>query len=412
MMQRDVEIDYFLMNTRRDDVRQWLGGALTGLGALVAEDGSHESFVEQVSTIRPGLVFLDFSGAHAQMSGRLAEHVVRLFPTLPLVAVGHASEPEAMLVALRAGVRDFIDLRGNPADATAVVKRLMLPRSQVKAAEPTRRGGIVAVLGARAGVGATTLAVNLAATVRRGASSEVLLLDLGLPVRDAALYCNVTPEFHFVEAVRNLRRFDQVFVRTALAHQANGVSLLPLPATLGELRDISYSEALALLDRLRAFFDLQVIDLGGFTNIDFMAQIVNAADHVMIVVEQSLGAIVSAAELLQELKKREIERDDLRLVVSRFDARLGVDAAQIADRVGVHAVETLPERREALLLATNRGVVLADDLPADPYVRAVEVLTERLGYQAGHAADRGLLARMKEKLPDAWRAPRGKRAGN
>ena len=158
MMQRDVEIDYFLMNTRRDDVRHWLGGALTGLGALVAEDGSHESFVEQVSAIRPGLVFLDFSGTHAQVSGRLAEHVVRLFPTLPLVAVGHASEPEAMLMALRAGVRDFIDLRGNPSDATAVVKRLMLPRSQVKAAEPTRRGGIVAVLGARPGVGASTLA--------------------------------------------------------------------------------------------------------------------------------------------------------------------------------------------------------------------------------------------------------------
>lgn len=415
MMQRDVEIDYFLMNTRRDDVRHWLGGALTGLGALVAEDGSHESFVEQVSAIRPGLVFLDFSGTHAQVSGRLAEHVVRLFPTLPLVAVGHASEPEAMLMALRAGVRDFIDLRGNPSDATAVVKRLMLPRSQVKAAEPTRRGGIVAVLGARPGVGATTLAVNLAATVRQGsrpASPEVLLLDLGLPVRDAALYCNVSPEFHFVEAVRNLRRFDQVFVQTALARQANGVSLLPLPSTLGELRDISYSEALALLDRLRAFFDMQVIDLGGFTNMDFMSQIVSAADHVMIVVEQSLGAIVSAAELLQELKKREIERDDLRLVVSRFDARLGVDAAQIADRVGVRAVETLPERREALLLATNRGVVLADDLPADPYVRAVEVLAERLGYQAGHAADRGLLARMKEKLPEGWRAPRRRRAGN
>ena len=231
-------------------------------------------------------------------------------------------------------------------------------------------------------------------------------------MRDAALYCNVSPEFHFVEAVRNLRRFDQVFVQTALARQANGVSLLPLPATLGELRDISYSEALALLDRLRAFFDMQVIDLGGFTNMDFMSQIVSVADHVMIVVEQSLGAIVSAAELLQELKKREIERDDLRLVVSRFDARLGVDAAQIADRVGVRAVETLPERREALLLATNRGVVLADDLPADPYVRAVEVLAERLGYQAGHAADRGLLARMKEKLPEGWRAPRRRRAGN
>lgn len=412
MMQRDVEIDYFLLNTRRDAVRQWLGGALAGVGALVAEDGSHETFVDQVGAIRPGLVFLDFAAERAQASARLAEHIVRLFPSLPLVAVGHASEPDAMLAALRAGVRDFVDLRGEPGDATAVVRRLMLPRAQVKPAEPTRRGKIVALLGARPGVGVTSLAVNLAASVRRSAAAEVLLLDLGLPVRDGALYCNIAPEFHFVEAVRNLRRFDQVFVQTALARHANGVSVLPLPATLGELRDISYSEALALLERLRAFFDLQVIDLGGFTNMDFMAQIVDAADHVLVIAEQSLGAIVSAAELLQELRKREIERDDLRLVVSRFDARLGIDAAHIAERVGVRAVEVLPERREALLLATNRGAVLADDAPADPYVRAVGVLMARLGYQAGPVAERGLLARMKEKLPDAWRVARTPRAGN
>ena len=187
MIQRDVEIDYFLLNTRRDEVRQWLGGALAGVGALVAEDGSHETFVDQVGAIRPGLVFLDFAAARAQASARLAEHIVRLFPSLPLVAVGHASEPDAMLAALRAGVRDFIDLRGEPGDATAVVRRLMLPRAHVKPVEPTRRGKIVALLGARPGVGVTSLAVNLAASVRHGAAAEVLLLDLGLPVRDGAL---------------------------------------------------------------------------------------------------------------------------------------------------------------------------------------------------------------------------------
>ncbi len=105
-----------------------------------------------------------------------------------------------------------------------------------------------------------------------------------------------------MEAVRNQRRFDQVFVQTALSRHANGACVLPLPPTLAELRDISYSEAGALLDRLRAYFDLQIIDLGGFTNTEFTAQIVKAADTVMLVTEQSVGAIVSAAELLQELK--------------------------------------------------------------------------------------------------------------
>src|SRR5204863_310912 len=130
----------------------------------------------------------------------------------------------------RAGVRDFIDLGGAPDHAASVARQLMVPRAQVRPVAATRRDGkIVALLGARPGVGVTSLAVNLAAAVRRGAQAEVLLLDLGLPARDGALYSNVSPEFHFVEAVRNLRRFDQVFVDTAIVRHANGMSVLPLP---------------------------------------------------------------------------------------------------------------------------------------------------------------------------------------
>ena len=406
-------MDAFLLNTAREDLRRWLDQALGGVGTLVSQEGAQEAFVEQIASLRPGLVFLDFSASQAEASARLAEQVARLYPQLPLVAVGHAGDPDTMLAALRAGVRDFIDLRGAPAQAATAVRRLMVPRAQVRPVMPERRHGrIVALLGARPGVGVTSLAVNLAATVRRRENAEVLLLDLGLPARDGALHMNIAPEFHFVEAVRNLRRFDQVFVDTALARHANGVSVLPLPATLSELRDVSFSEALALMDRLRAFFDLQVIDLGGFSNAEFMSQIVKAADSVVMVVEQSVGAIVSAAELLQELKKREIERPDLHLVVSRFEADLGVDAAQIAERVGVTSVDTLPDRRAALIQAANRGVVLADATPADPYVRAVGALMERLGYRAGHVPERGILARIKEKLPDALRVARTARAGN
>ena len=131
-------------------------------------------------------------------------------------------------------------------------------------------------------------------------------------------------------------------MQTALARHANGVSVLPLPTTLAELRDISYSEALALLERLRGFFDLQVIDLGGFSNADFMAQIVKAADTVMMVTEQSVGAIVSAAELVQELKKRDVEREDIELVVSRFDARLGLEAGRSRSGSACPALSNCP----------------------------------------------------------------------
>ena len=409
-------MDHFLLHATQGDVRDWLGGLLGGAGTLITESQPGETFVGRVGELRPGLVFLHFSPELAEASAKLGEQLTQVFPGLPMVAVGRADEPGMMLAALRMGVRDFIDLRDAPADAMAVVRRLMVPRDQVRPVESARQGKIMVLLGARAGVGVTTLAVNLAAAARRqlgcgmsdkpDARAEVLLHDLGLPARDGALYLNLSPGFHFVEAVRNRRRFDQVFVQTALSRHANGACVLPLPPSLAELRDISYADATALLDRLRAYFDLQIVDLGGFTNTEFTAQIVKAADTVVLVTEQSVGAIVSAAELVQELKTREVERQDLHLVVSRFDARLGLDADMIRRRVDVPTVGTLPERREALVQSVNRAAVLADDFPQDPYVRALVDLLSDTGYRTVRLTEPALLARVRNKLPVALRAMR------
>ena len=56
----DAQTEVFLLNTARDDVRHWLAGALAGLGTLVVEASSQEAVADQISALRPGLVFLDF----------------------------------------------------------------------------------------------------------------------------------------------------------------------------------------------------------------------------------------------------------------------------------------------------------------------------------------------------------------
>jgi pilus assembly protein CpaE len=125
---------------------------------------------------------------------------------------------------------------------------------------------------------------------------------------------------------------------------------------------------------------LQVVDLGGFSNLDFIAQLVKAADDVMLVTEQSVGAIVSAAELMQELKKREVDNENLHLMISKFDTRLSLDAAQIAERLEIGSVLTVPSRRQALVVASNQGAMLAETHPTDPYVRALAEIAQQFGY--------------------------------
>ncbi len=231
---------------------------------------------------------------------------------------------------------------------------------------------------------------------------HVALLDLGLPSGDGLLYLNTQSQFSFAEAVQNLRRFDETLVHTALSHAPSGLAVLPLPLDLGDMRSVAAADALALTDRLRAFFDLIVADLGGFSNPAFVASLVRAADEVWLVVDQSVGAIVSLASMLRDLEEKGVDRGHLHLVLNRYDPRYGMAADQIAKRFDVPLLATLPDRPLAMLSATNQGKLILDTARGDPYVRALQPLVERLlsaqhAKTAAHRQPSGWLGRFMGK---------------
>jgi pilus assembly protein CpaE len=219
------------------------------------------------------------------------------------------------------------------------------------------------------------------------AQRQTALVDLGLPAGDALLYLDTPSEFDFVEAVRNLRRFDETFVHTALARHASGLALTALAPDLAALRTVSYASAVALLARLRAFFDQQIVDLGGFSNLEFVMQVAQAADEVWLVCDPAIAPLVSAVELLRELAAAQFDIGRIGLVVTKYDARLGLTAKQIASRLALPLVGTLPSRRVPLLQAANQGKLLTDTAERDPYVRAVEALAERIAPTHNERAD-------------------------
>jgi pilus assembly protein CpaE len=146
---------------------------------------------------------------------------------------------------------------------------------------------------------------------------------------------------------------------------------------------------------LRAFFDQQIVDLGGFTNSDFVHEVAHAADQVWLVCDQSVASIVTASRQLETLREAGVENDHIRLVINHYEAEIDLSAAQIAERLGIELAGALPARRVALCQAANRGQLLADSSPRDPYVRALEALAAQLD---------GMRSRTPNKL-DALRRP-------
>mgnify|MGYP001024815092 FL=1 len=384
----------FLFFTGDSSSAQRLAAVLRHDGVVVQEDVVPDRLSARLAELGPQMVLLDF-GADDNEPGRLlhasdlARTLARVAPALPVVAVGSMMRPQGAVAALRAGVRDFID-PADEAEVRDVVRRVL--QSHATSGVPGR-GQMVVLLGVRAGLGTTTLAAHLTTMAQvqgeagqttdgRPASSlrgPAALLDLGLPVADGQLYLNVSGSFHFAEAVRNLRRFDETLVNTALTRSASGVAVISLPRDLAEMRTVSHADSLGLLDRLRQHFGLLVADVGGFANPDFVAGMVRAADQAWIVTDQSVGALVSLADILRDLDGRDVDRARMRLVVNRYDERYGMTAEQIAQRFDVQLLGTLPDRALALMNSTNQGRLLHEVADRDPYVRAVHGLVDSLG---------------------------------
>jgi pilus assembly protein CpaE len=381
-------IDYFVCASQHETHVRWLADTLLSAGAVEAAPLEAGALAQRITGLNPSLVFIDFSDG--SIAASVAASAVRAsHPGLPIIALGSLAQPESTLAALRAGVRDFIDVSAPAEDALRTTRGLL-----THVGEPANRHGkLVALLGARAGMGVSTLAANLAVWLQKHAPGpgvgvvpndgatvgcQTALADLGLPAGDGALFLNTRCEFHFVDAVHNLRRIDRTFVNTALTRHQSGVALTTLPPDLGGLRDVSYASCVGLLNRLRAFFDQQVVDLGGFSNREFVAQIAASADEAWLVCDQGVASIVSAADLLSGLRDAGIDTDRVQLVVNQYDPALDLTPSQIAERLGLSVIGTLPSRRVSISRAANQGRLIVDMAERDPYVRALESLAARL----------------------------------
>lgn len=385
----------------------WLASVLGSDAEVIPVAGDLAALHTALSAPGLGVVVVDFSAPMTEAAIALVGDLRASVHGVVIMGSGSAAEPASMRAALRCGVAEFIDWDASESEANAAVRHQVHARSQLPAAvalEQETKGFSLPLLGARVGMGVTTLATHLAVMFQemhaydvRGAknkkqlarpfgasqlpldeSAHAVLLDLGLPARDGLLYLGIAGDFSFVDAVQNTRRLDATLIESAFAKHSTGTVTLAWPSDLGMLREVSPAAAAGVVNTLKSLLGVQVIDLGGMVQADFLAPLLRESGQGWVVCDQSLGGIVSTAQMLKELDAKGVNRSTLKLVLNRFNVQAGLPAKEVAQRLGLELLHVVPDRSTVLLNAASCGQLLSQSLRGDPYVTCVRSMARAL----------------------------------
>jgi pilus assembly protein CpaE len=272
-------------------------------------------------------------------------------PSTPVLLVLTELDPAMMLEAMRAGVSECIVPPITVPDLQAAIKRLL------KSHTATVNGDVFAFIGAKGGVGATTVAVNVATSLAKAQPDSTLLIDLNMACGDAAVFLGDEPRFSVVDALENVHRLDDAFFRGLIVRNKSGLELLgaagrpmPGPVDAGKLRAVldfaSQSRRYTVLDVPRS--DPAVLDS------------LEVATQIVIVANQELATVRSASRMAATLRQR-YGHHRLNLVLTRTDRRAEIGHDDVQRAVGIDVRHTFPSDYRVALQAMNKGRPLVLD---------------------------------------------------
>jgi pilus assembly protein CpaE len=198
--------------------------------------------------------------------------------------MAYSADPDVHLAIrfMRAGVREFFTLPLNKGEiAEALIRASHRPTSAHEPIRPSSK--VFTFLGTKGGCGVTTIASNFAISLAQESERSTLLIDLGLPLGDAAINLGIVPEFSVADAFQDPTRLDSNFLHTLVARHSSGVGVLAAPSEFqGEQPNQEFIDKLLTIARQE--FEFIVVDLG--SRVDLMDSALFGPDAVVYLITQ------------------------------------------------------------------------------------------------------------------------------
>jgi pilus assembly protein CpaE len=253
-------------------------------------------------------------------------------------------------------------------------------------------GRTIAVVGAKGGVGASTVAHNVAWSIARSLSIATVVVDLDIAFGTAGLDFNQDPPQGIAEAIFAPERLDANLVDRLLSKCSDNLSLLAAPAVLDRTVDLPETAVEGVVDILRASVPCIVLDVPHLWTA-WARRTLIGADEIVIVAAPELASLRNAKSLFDSLRQTRPNDRRPRVVLNQVGVpkRPEIAASEFAKALGVEIAATLPFDAALFGTAANNGQMIAE-------VQATGKVTESFAELAAAITGRAEPKKAKGKL--------------
>ena len=310
-----------------------------------------------------------------------------------VVVIGNPNDAAPYRELVRRGVNDYVV---GPVETLDVVRSIC---SLFSASEAVTAGRMIAVVGAKGGVGASTVAHNVAWAIARDLALDSVVIDLDLAFGTAGLNYNQDPMQGIANAVFSPERLDTDVVDRLLARRTDRLSLLAAPASLDRVYDFGADAFDSIFDTLRMTTPCIVLDVPHQWSA-WTKRTLIGADDILIVAEPDLANLRNTKNMLNMLKtSRPNDRPPLYCLNQvGMPKRPEIDARGFVKTVDSAPIASIPFDSKMFGTAANNGQMIAEISANHRTARMFLQIARRLTGRAEPKPQRSLLSPLIRKF--------------
>lgn len=269
-----------------------------------------------------------------------------------VIAIGVANDVELFRALLDAGVADYLV---KPVSFESFEGAIQSLTNEKAKAEENSPGRLITIVGARGGVGASTLAVNSAWLIAKEQKQRVALVDVDLQFGTVSLALDIEPSRGFREALENPERVDELFVASVLVHEDDNLYVLGAEEALDDDLAFDPQGLHRMLVELRRNFECVLLDLPRGMALRYYEALAESA-VIAVATDFSLAGMRDTVRL-RSLIRSVAPRAKLSVIVNRTRPEDGSDVPRSAfeDAIGMPIDEIVPYDRKAIAHANRAG---------------------------------------------------------